>query len=70
MCLAIPGQVAELKNEGKVAVIDYGFEKREANNEFLKAKKGEWVLVQFRMAIQKVSEKEAKESLKAWSELQ
>ncbi|MFH1235115.1 MAG: HypC/HybG/HupF family hydrogenase formation chaperone [Candidatus Diapherotrites archaeon] len=70
MCLAIPGKVAELKDGGKTALIDYGFEKREANNEFLKAKQGEWVLVQFRMAVQKVSEKEALEALKEWNELQ
>jgi hydrogenase assembly chaperone HypC/HupF len=70
MCLAIPGKVAELKDGGKTAVIDYGFDQREANNEFLKAKKGEWVLVQFRMAVQKVSEQEALEALKEWNELQ
>ncbi len=70
MCLAVPGKVAELKDGGKIAVIDYGSEKREANNEFLRAKPGEWVLVQFRIAVEKVSEKEAKESLKAWGDVQ
>ncbi|MEM0359993.1 MAG: HypC/HybG/HupF family hydrogenase formation chaperone [Candidatus Diapherotrites archaeon] len=65
----MPGKIVELRDNGKIAVIDYGFEKREANNEFLKAKKGEWVLVQFRMTVQKVSEKEALEALKEWKEV-
>ena len=69
MCLAVPGRVVELKEDGKTAVIDYGTEKREANNEFLKAKPGEYVLVQFKIAVQKISEKEAKESLAAWKEI-
>ena len=69
MCLAVPGRVSELRETGKIALIDYGSEKREANNEFLKAKPGDWVIVQFRMAVQKISESEAKESLKAWQEI-
>lgn len=69
MCLALPGKIVELKENGKIAVLDYGGEKREANNEFLKANVGEWVIVQFKIAVQKINEKEALESIKAWKEV-
>jgi len=66
MCLAIPGKVVELKENGKIAVIDYGFERRDVDNSFAKANAGDWVLVQFRMVIKKLDEKEAKKMLAAW----
>ena len=69
MCLALPGKIVELKENGKIAVVDYGVEKREANNEFLKARIGEWVIVQFGIAVQKISEREALETVKAWKEV-
>ena len=64
MCLAIPGKVVELKDNGKIAVVDYGSERREADNSLVKAKPGDWVLVQFKMVVEKLSETEAKEVLK------
>jgi len=66
----MPGKVCSLKDNGRIAVVDYGSEKREANNEFLKAGEGEWVLVQFKIAVHKLREKEALESIKAWKELE
>lgn len=63
MCLAIPGKVVKLNAEK--AIVDYGFEKREADNSLIKAKPGDWVLVQYRMIVQKLSEKEAREVLRA-----
>ena len=68
MCLAIPGKVVELKDNGKIAVVDYGSERREADNSLVKAKPGDWVLVQFKMVVEKLSETEAKEALRAWKE--
>jgi len=68
MCLAIPGKVVELKDEGKTAIVDYGEEKREANNVLMRAKEGEWVLVQQKVVVDLLSEEEAKSSLEAWKE--
>lgn len=69
MCLAIPGKVVEIKNNGKTAVIDYGSEKREADNSLVNAKVGDWVIVQFRTVVNKLSEDETKEMLAAWKEI-
>ena len=52
MCLAIPGKVVELKQKGKIAVVDYGEEKREAAN-VIKAKVGEKVLVQHKIVVER-----------------
>ncbi len=68
MCLAIPGKVVELKGKGKVAVVDYGSELREANNSLANAKPGDWVIVQFGTVVEKLSEEEAKEMLSALKE--
>jgi len=69
MCLAIPGKVVEIKDNGKIAIVDYGSEKREADNSLVKAKVGDWVIVQFKVVVERLSEEEARESLKAWNEL-
>ncbi|MDD5147835.1 MAG: HypC/HybG/HupF family hydrogenase formation chaperone [Candidatus ainarchaeum sp.] len=52
MCLAVPGKVVGLKRKGKIAVIDYGPEKREAAN-LIKAKIGDRVIVQHRNVVEK-----------------
>ncbi len=64
MCLAIAAKVVELKENGKKAVVEQGTVQREVLN-MIKAKKGEFVLVQQGFAVEKISEKEAKETLEA-----
>ncbi|MCX8190003.1 MAG: HypC/HybG/HupF family hydrogenase formation chaperone [Candidatus Diapherotrites archaeon] len=64
MCLAYPGRVVALSQKGKRALVDYGNEKREADNTMAKAKIGDWVLVQYKMVVAKLSEKEAQEILR------
>lgn len=61
MCFAIPGKIIEIK--GDIATVDYGGEQRKAKlaKNF---KMGDYVLVSAGLAIQKVPEKEARESLK------
>lgn len=51
MCLAIPGKIVELKQKGKIAVVDYGKEKREAIN-IINAKIGEKVIVQHKNVVE------------------
>ncbi len=64
MCLAVPGKIIRINDS--VATIDYGNEKREANCSMVECKVGEYVIVSNRMVIDKVSEKEAIESLKMY----
>lgn len=66
MCLAIPGRVVEIK-EGK-AIVDYGKEKREANVINDEIKVGDYVVVQNKLILQSVPEKQALESIKLWEE--
>jgi hydrogenase assembly chaperone HypC/HupF len=69
MCLAFPGKVVALKEKNAIAVIDFGGEKREANNLLCNAKIGDWVLVQFKKIVEIIPEKQAIESLKEWKKL-
>jgi len=53
MCLAVPGKIVALKQKGKIAVVDYGSEKREAAN-LIRAKKGDRVIVQHKSVVEKI----------------
>jgi hydrogenase assembly chaperone HypC/HupF len=61
MCMAIPGQVVEVK-ENKV-VVDFGSMRRDASTEFLKAEKGDWVFVYGGHVMEKITEERAKKIL-------
>jgi len=67
MCLAVPGKVMEV--DGDEALIDFGGVTRKANISLVEASEGEYVIVHAGYAIQKLDEKEAKESLDAWEEI-
>ena len=67
MCLAIPGKIIRLEKD--MAIVDYSGEQREAIFQGITLKKGDYVLVQQGIVIQKVSEKEALESISAWKSL-
>ncbi len=66
MCLTIPGKIIAL--EASFATVDYGeYGARErVNTSLVEAKVGNYVLVQGGFAIKILSEKDARESLKAW----
>jgi hydrogenase assembly chaperone HypC/HupF len=64
MCLAIPGQIVKIK--GHKATVKYPGEERGVLVGDEKIKKGDYVMVQMGIVIKILSEKEAKESLKAW----
>jgi len=70
MCLAYPYKIIEIKNEW-TAVAEIEGVKTEISLHLLPepVKEGDWVLVHVGFAIQKLSEKEAWESLRAWDEL-
>jgi hydrogenase expression/formation protein HypC len=66
MCLAIPGQVAELYQAGGVSMarVDFGGIAREACMVYLpEARVGEYVLVHAGFAITKMDEEEARQTL-------
>lgn len=65
MCLAVPGKVISLKENGKIALIGYGKKRVSAYN-LIKAKKGEWVLVQQKTIVEKIDEETAEKAFKAW----
>lgn len=68
MCLAIPARVMSVK--GDKAQVDFGEGVlRDVNVTLVDAKVGEYVLVHAGYAIQKMDEKEAKETLALWDEI-
>jgi hydrogenase expression/formation protein HypC len=68
MCLAIPARVMSVK--GEKAQVDFGEGVlRDVNVTLVDAKEGEYVLVHAGYAIQKMDEKEAKETLALWNEI-
>ncbi|ALV63206.1 hydrogenase [Thermococcus litoralis DSM 5473] len=68
MCLAMPAKVVEIKDN--VAIVDFGGVRREARIDFVKdVKVGDYVIVHTGFAIEKLDEKAALESLKAWEEV-
>lgn len=68
MCLAIPARVMSV--QGEKAQVDFGEGVlRDVNVTLVDAKVGEYVLVHAGYAIQKMDEKEAKETLALWNEI-
>ncbi|NUR58776.1 MAG: HypC/HybG/HupF family hydrogenase formation chaperone [Catenulispora sp.] len=67
MCLAIPGQIAELLPEagGQLAMVDVVGVKRKVNIGLLEGDlaPGDWVLIHVGFAMSKVDEREAAEAL-------
>ena len=58
MCIAIPAEVIELK-ENNVGVVDYGDLRQEVQLDLVDVKAGDFVLVHVGFAIQKLSREEA-----------
>ena len=67
MCLSIPAKVESI--EGESAIVSVGGSKYEANLQMIDdVKIGDYVLLHTGFAIQKLSEEEAKETLKIFEE--
>ncbi|MFA6097036.1 MAG: HypC/HybG/HupF family hydrogenase formation chaperone [Candidatus Paceibacterota bacterium] len=64
MCLAIPGKIIKIDKKTNVASVDFGGIKRDVNISLVEIKKGDYVIVHAGYAIQKIDNKEAKETLK------
>ena len=61
MCLAVPGKIVGIKNE--TATVDYGIEKRKGKIIDKGYKKGDYVIIQGGIVVQKIGKKEAKDAL-------
>ncbi len=64
MCLLVPGKIIKINSDK--ATVDYGVEKREARILEKDFSVGDFVLIQGGIVVQKISEKEAKESLELY----
>ncbi|MGB2600307.1 MAG: HypC/HybG/HupF family hydrogenase formation chaperone, partial [Candidatus Omnitrophota bacterium] len=67
MCYAIPGKLVEKTDT--TGVVDYFGEKRKVRLAFMDVKEGDYVFAQGGVLVNRISEKEAMESLEAWKEL-
>ncbi|MFQ5951950.1 MAG: radical SAM protein [Candidatus Omnitrophota bacterium] len=67
MCYAIPGKLVEKTDT--TGVVDYFGEKRKVRLAFMDVKEGDYVYAQGGVLINRISEKEALESLETWKEL-
>ncbi len=68
MCLAIPAQVLEVN--GSTALVEFGGAKRKVNITLIDALNiGDYVLIHVGYAIQRMSSKDAKETLEIWEKI-
>ena len=66
MCLAIPGKIKQI--DGREAMNEYPGETSTAFlGDDIKVKPGDYVMVQMGVVVKKISAREAKLSVKAWS---
>lgn len=62
MCLTIPRKILSTKNQ--IALVDFEGQNKKVNSPLIKIKKGDYVIVQNNMIIQKMSPKQAQKILK------
>jgi len=64
MCLAIPGKIISIDKKTHHAKVSFNGMEKDVNIEVVDVKKGDYVIVHAGFAIEKLDEKEAKETLK------
>jgi len=67
MCLTIPVKIISVK--GNKAKVDFNGREIEVDLALVKAKKGDWVLIQNKLAINRIDKTEAKEINKLFCSL-
>ena len=65
MCLSVPGKIIELKES--IATVDYKSEKRKAKVIEDVYQKGDYVIIQGGMVLQKIERKEALSALRLYN---
>ena len=70
MCLGIPAQVIELRDEGRIAIVDFGGGIiREVDASFTSVEIGDYVIIHAGTIISRVNSEDAQESIKIWNEI-
>lgn len=70
MCLAIPGKILEIKNDGKTALVDFdGLTQEVIVALLLNPEVGKYVIVHAGYAIEQINEQDALEAIDQWKEL-
>ena len=67
MCLAIPGQIVELAEDGRFATVEVPKVRRAINIDLLEGERlapGEWVLIHVGFAMSRISAEAAEEQLR------
>ena len=64
MCLSVPGKIIEIKND--IATVDYGIEKRKGKIIEKNYSKGDYVIIQGGIVVQKIEKKGAEEALRMY----
>ncbi len=62
MCLSIPGKVERIEKSGKI-IVDYSGEKREAEMAIVEVKEGDYVIVNNKIVIERISKEKAEKFL-------
>jgi hydrogenase expression/formation protein HypC len=63
VCLAIPGKIKKINKKTNTASVDFDGVERDVNVSLVKIQKGDYVIVHAGYAIQKLTNKDAKEVL-------
>ncbi|MFW9945466.1 MAG: HypC/HybG/HupF family hydrogenase formation chaperone [Candidatus Odinarchaeota archaeon] len=70
MCLAIPGKILKLNDDGTTALVDFdGIQQNVIIALIMNPEIGKYVIVHAGYAIEQMNEKEAMEALKQWKEI-
>lgn len=69
MCVALPGQVKELRDDG-IALVDFNGNVVEAQSGLVRVKAGDWVLVHAGCIIQTMHSNEAEELIDIFREVE
>ena len=70
MCLAIPGKIVKLNDDGQTAMVDFdGIEQKVVVALVQDPEVGKYVIIHAGYAIEIMSEKEAQESIEQWKEM-
>ncbi len=68
MCLAIPGKIKKINKSTNIALVDFDGVKRDVNISLVEVKKGDYVIVHAGFAIQKLTTRDARETLSLFNE--
>ena len=70
MCLAIPGKIIEINDDGMSALVDFdGLEQNVIIALLMNPQVGNYVVVHAGYAIEQMNEKEALEAIEQWKEI-